>query len=56
MVLDTIPNTNNLQLYDINYSYIILIIYVQLYGLKKLFLFNNHLFAHSYMVSSIPLK
>ena len=37
-------------------SSIPVIIYSQLYGLKLIFLFdNNHLFAHSYVVSSIPI-
>ena len=36
-MISSIPNINNIQLYDLYY----------------LFLFNdNHLFAHSYMVSS----
>ena len=37
-----------MHLYDFMYSYQLIIIYTQLYGLKKLFLFNNHLFAHIY--------
>ena len=39
-----VDNDNNhffTQLYDIKYSFLVLIIHTQLNGLKKLFLFNN---------------
>ena len=42
--------------YGIKYSYLIQIIYTQLYDFKFLFIFTNiHLFAHNYVVSSIPI-
>ena len=35
-------DTNDLQLYGFKYSYLILIIYTQLFAFKPLYLFNNN--------------
>ena len=44
-----------LQIHGIEYSYLVLMIHTQLYVLKLLFLFDNNLFALTYMLSSIPI-
>ena len=44
------------QLYGCKYSNLVQIIYTQLHGFRKFLFDNNHLFANSYMVASIPIS